>query len=190
MTYDMISGFTVYEFRLHDSVDHPTAQRRLAHLDSGTGPVPLLRRIDDARALALVQARRTREADGIERETRTAIDRVGAGLRTQDFRVRVALAAEDPGSHFRLALTDSGRNDRAPSAADPWITADVRDRPEADSQLLWIGVTANSAQGLFVLVGHDAEEPGEAGGTHPGWPLPLSSELGVRIYTGTRTSAG
>ena len=186
MTDDPISGFTVHEFRLHDDVDRVTAQACVTHLGPDDVSVPLLARIDDARSLALVSVRHAGDGDGATGEVRAAIGGIGDGLRSREFRARVALAAPDAGFHFRLALTEVGRNDAAPSATDTWVAAADGDRPDADSQLLWIGVTADSTQGLFVLVGHDVEEPGRSGVADVGWPLPLSSDLGVRIYTGTR----
>ncbi len=189
MTDGAISGFTVHEFRLHDDVDRATAQERLGGVDGADVTVPLMTRIDDVRSFALVRAHHpggSAAEDREDREVRAAIDRIGDGVRSRDFRARVALATPDAGAHFRLAVTEFGRNDAAPSAPDTWVAADGVDRPDADSQLLWIGITADSQQGLFVLVGHDVEEPRRSDEANRGWPLPLSSDLGVRIYTGTR----
>jgi len=186
MIDDAISGFTVHEFRLHDDIDRATAQEQLGSLDGADPSVPLLIRIDDVRSLALVRAHHLGDSASEDGEVRAVIDGIGDGLRSRDFRARVALAAPEAGAHFRLAMTDFGRNDAAPSAADTWVAADDDDRPDADSQLLWIGVTADSTRGLFVLVGHDVEEQGRSDGGASRWPLPLSADLGVRIYTGTR----
>ena len=188
MTLDDISGFTVHEFRLHDHVDRATVEKRLGTLGDGDGDlsVPLLARLDDVRSLALVRAHYGGDPPASDRNVRTLIDELGDGLRSRDFRARVALAAPDAGSHFRLAMTEFGRNDAAPNADETWIAADEGDRPDADSQMLWIGVTTDSSQGLFVLTGHDAQAPDRPAGGAASWPLPFSSELGVRIYTGSR----
>lgn len=187
MTFDAISSFTVHEFRLSDAVDRATVQEHLGHLAAGGDPwIPLMSRIDDDRWVALVRAHRSGDRVTADREVCEIIDRVGADLRSREFSARVALAEPEAGAHFRLAMTEFGRNDATPNATETWVAADDADRPDADSQLLWIGVTAGSAQGLFVLVGHDVEQQGTPQGATPQWPFPLSAEMGVRIYAGTR----
>ncbi|GAC1698538.1 MAG: hypothetical protein NVS9B6_08820 [Candidatus Limnocylindrales bacterium] len=187
MTLDAICSFTVHEFRLPDSADRDTVREQLRNLETDGGPsIPLMSRIDDDRALALVRAHRSENGATVDQEVREIIDRMGADLRSREFSARVALAEPGAGAHFRLAMTEFGRNDATPNATETWVAADDADRPDADSQLLWIGVTTDSTEGLFVLVGHDVEEQGTPAGATPRWPLPLSSEMGVRIYTGTR----
>lgn len=181
MTLDVILGFTVHEFRLRDDVDHALAHRILAVLDKQAS-VPLLTRDGDDRALAVVRARHAGDQDRGEHALSEALDRIGEGVRSRDFRARVALAEPEAGSHFRLAITEFGRNDAPPAGTDRWVAAE---RPDADSQLLWIGVTAESAEGLFVLVGHGAEAV-RAAVARTGWAAPVTSDLGVRIYAGTR----
>ena len=73
-----------------------------------------------------------------------------------------------------------------PISPDTWVAASQDHRSDADSQLLWIGGTAESAQGLFVLVGHAAKAAERPDDGKAVWPLPLSDDLGVRIYAGTR----
>jgi len=181
MTLEAISGFTVHEFRLHADVDRATVQRDLNDLDR-EACVPVLTRIDDTRALAVVRAHHSGDPLAADDGVRAVIDRAGNGVCSREFRPRVALAEPDAGSHFRLAVTEFGRNDATPDAPDTWIAADAG-RADADSQLLWIGLTADSAEGLFVLVGHDVQAlPAEP----PGPPIPFGNDIGVRIYTGTR----
>lgn len=185
MAGDRISGFTVHEFRLYADVDRGIAQARVEHDEGAELSIPLLARIDDARSLVLVRPRHVGDPPAAADPVCATIGGVGGELRSRDFRTRVALAAADPGSHFRLALIDSGRNDAAPSVARAWVAASVQDRPDADSQLLWIGMTADSTKGLFVLVGHD-RAPNAADDPSGRWPLSFSADLGVRIYAGMR----
>lgn len=185
MSRDAISTFTVHEFRLPEHADRATVQEHLAERAFDPS-IPLLTRIDDDHAVALVRAHRSVGQPTEDREVLRIIDRLGEAVRSREFNARVALAEPEAGTHFRLALTEFGRNDATPNANESWVAADDADRPDADSQLLWIGVTTDSAEGLFVLVGHDREERAGPEGTTPRWPLPFSSEMGVRIYTGTR----
>jgi hypothetical protein len=47
--------------------------------------------------------------------------------------------------------------------------------------LVWIGAPVGSHAGLLVLLGgYEAPRPDD--GDTLGWPLPLSRELGVRVY--------
>jgi len=186
MIDDGISSFTVHEFRLHDHVDRATVQECLKDLSADDLAVPLLARLDDERSLALVCAHQSHQpANADEVDVRTVIAELGERVSSRAFRARVALAAPNAGSHFRLAMTEFGRNDAAPSADETWVAAAQGERPDADSQMLWIGVTTDSTQGLFVLTGHDAQAPDRLLGP-AGWPLSFSSALGVRIYAGSR----
>lgn len=185
MATDLSPGFTVHEFRLSADIDQTTMQKFLDALDGDAPSVPLLARIDDNQALASVRTRSSGDAVA-EDEVRTAIDALGQARHSRDFRTRVAVAPPEAGRHFRLAITEFGRNDAAANAPDTWVAASDGDRSDADSQLLWIGGTAESAQGLFVLVGHAAETPARPDDGKAAWPLPWSDDLGVRIYSGTR----
>lgn len=185
MAAEQSSGFTVHEFRLPADVDQATMQGHLDDLDGDAPSVPLLVRINDAQAFASVRTRSSGDAVA-EGDIRTAIDALGLARRSRDFRTRVAVAPPEAGRHFRLAITEFGRNDAAASAPDTWVAAPDGGQPDADSQLLWIGGTSESTQGLFVLVGHAAETPASPNDGTAVWPLPLSDDLGVRIYTGTR----
>jgi hypothetical protein len=78
-------------------------------------------------------------------------------------------------------VTESGIND---------LERELLSRPPPDPgdlnaatriALLWIGAPVGTHAGLLVLVGHVGEAP-FAGRDVSGWPLPLSRELGVRIY--------
>lgn len=179
MSLDAICGFTVHEFRLHDEVDPAAAQRDLTALDADPS-VPFLTRPGDDRAVAVVRAHHTGDRVPGDDEVRAVIDRIGEEVRSREFRARVALAEPEAGSHFRLAITELGRNDATPDASGTWVAADG---PDADSQMLWIGVTSESAEGLFVLVGHGSEALHSENNVAA---VPVGASLGVRIYTGTR----
>ena len=50
--------------------------------------------------------------------------------------------------------------------------------------LVWIGAPVGTHAGLLILIGN-YEDPTAEGDTF-GWPLPLSRDLGVRIYENNR----
>jgi hypothetical protein len=90
---------------------------------------------------------------------------------------------------FRLAVTESGIN-----ARDGQVLG-VRERSVEEEEpsrraigLLWIGTPLGThAAGLLVLLGGYDDDPRAAGDRPFAWPLPLSNELGVRIYENSRS---
>jgi hypothetical protein len=103
---------------------------------------------------------------------------------------RIAARSEQtPSSSFRLAVTESGINDENVGPPGAWVGAPTAGEPIA---MLLVGIPEGTHAGLLVLVGRD--DPGSVAGPRDGtgWPLPLSRELGVRIYESkdpTRASA-
>ena len=186
MFEDAVAGFALYEFRLRSLADRATAQQLLTDAGLDERSVPLLSRVDDPCSLAVIHAYDAPGRSDTESELLAAIGGISNGLRSHHFRARLAIETPDAASHFRLAVTESGRNDLPASGTEHWVAAGHRDRSDADSQLLWIGAPMDSSHGLLVLVGHELEEAFDAGRESASWPLPLSTDLGVRIYTGSR----
>ncbi|MEK7284292.1 MAG: hypothetical protein AAB114_00345, partial [Chloroflexota bacterium] len=50
----------------------------------------------------------------------------------------------------------------------------------------WIGIPEGTHAGLLVLVGRNDGEPVAGGRDGTSWPLPLSRDLGVRVYESSR----
>lgn len=168
------------EFRLAPGTSHAEADRTLAAADPAG--VPLLTSIGDDRDVASV--RRISGDVGIGAD---AIDRTGFGalvsswgpLRTYTPRI-TASSPVKPG-YYRLAVTESGNDQRDSLARPPAARATAEDRTGASSiELLWIGAPRDSEDGLLVVLGDDQSD------TAPDvrWPLSLSTTLGVRIYRG------
>jgi len=181
-----ITGFALYEFRLRNLADRAMAQQMLTDAGLDDRSVPVLTRVDDPDSRAVICAYAAPDRSDSERELLAVIDGISSGARCHYFRSRLAIAAPDAASHFRLAVTESGRNNASASGTEPWVAADHRDRSDADSRLLWIGMPMDSSRGLLVLVGHELDDAFDAGRETASWPLPLSADLGVRIYTGSR----
>ena len=142
-------------------------------------PVPLLTSIEDRRNVAVIRALHADESSDPDGAQRTALDPFVSswGVPTE-YSPRISERSESPPSHYRLAVTESGINDLAPaSVANPERHPDTSEH----LGLLWIGQPVGTHAGLLVLLGHDDPSAAKPGA---GWPLPLSSRLGVRIYEG------
>lgn len=169
--------FVLQEFRLAEGASHDDAARILASTDEAG--VPLLTSISDERDVAFVRSVPSRVPACDDAIDRTRLR--GMVSRWQDhrtYRPSVAESSPRPPTEYSLAVTESGLNDEVRhtdgASAAPSGSAD------ADQiALLWIGAPVGSHAGLFVLVGRD-DRTAQAG--HMSWPLPLSEQLGVRIY--------
>lgn len=171
--------FVLQEFRLADGASHAAAARILAALDERG--VPLLTSISDDRDVAFVRCVTARDVTGDDPLDRAALR--GLVAHWQDHRIYRPSVAESslrPPTGYRLAVTESGFNDGPRSVPGGRQAPDGPDAPTLIS-LLWIGTPADSFTGLFVLVGQDGVMA-EAQATD--WPLPLSEQLGVRVYRG------
>ena len=174
--------FALHEFMLPAGTDLPSADAALALAgDAEGGRVPLLSAIDDPRRVAWVRACRSRADANASRSVGDVAGPVAAGPALL-FAQRLALGTPDAASYFRLAVAPAGRNTRDGPLRAP-ETSGERDRgaPDRTTGLLWIGTPLDSPHGLLVLVG--LADPGAfAADRSTSWPLPLSTDLGVRIY--------
>ena len=176
-----ITQFELHEMRLRASSDRALAATAVAD-QAGPEGLPLLSSIEDDRDVAVLRA--VGPGDKPDEELRAALSPYVASRRPiRHYRSRLALQSPKPASYFRLAVTDSGINNSAQSGNPPTaVTQGSAARTTA--QQLWIGAPVDSFGGLLVLVGH-AEE-GSFAARSTSWPLPLSADLGVRIYAGGR----
>jgi hypothetical protein len=178
-----ITQFELHEMRLRASSDRALAATTVAD-QAGPDGLPLLSSIEDDRDVAVLRA--VHPGDQPDEELRTALSPYVASRRpVRHYRSRLALQSPKPASYFRLAVTDSGINNSAQSGDSP--TA-VKQGSGAGTraQQLWIGAPVDSFGGLLVLVGHAEEGSFAADQRSTSWPLPLSADLGVRIYAGGR----
>jgi hypothetical protein len=169
-----ITEFVLQEFRLHAADTADEAARIVAKLPDGIEPgVPLLRNIDDQRDVGELFD---------EREQRAALGPLVASWRpVKRYGPRITESASSPPSSYRLAVTESGINDREDqhTVAAP-ETAAADDAPRTHVGLMWVGTPIGTHAGLMVLLGSyddatDRPDPRD-------WPLTLSRQLQVRIY--------
>lgn len=187
MTETRIQGAEIIvldEFRLRaaDAETGGAAARRVSVASRGArDSVPLLTSIDDPRDVATVRA--------VQADTPAAVGPRGdAALRelvsdwqpAKRYRPRIA-ERSGASSSFRLAVTESGINDEPVAAPSASVGEPAAAEPVS---LLVVGVPEDTHAGLLVLVGRDDAE--SAGERRDGsrWPLPLSRDLGVRVYEG------
>lgn len=171
--------FVLQEFRLADGASHEDAARILASSDERG--VPLLTSISDERDVAFVRCVQSHipvHEDPIDHARLEGLVSRWQDHRT--YRPSVTESSLRPPTDYSLAVTESGLNDgdRRPGGAG---TASSGPADADQIALLWIGAPMDSRAGLFVLVGRDDEV---AETRHGDWPLPLSADLGVRIYRG------
>lgn len=182
---DAIGTIVLQEFRLHAADTTGEAARIVASFPNGAGPgVPLLTSIDDKRDVAIVRAIHAGEKAGTEPARRGELDQLVASWQPpQRYAPRISERSTRPPASYRLAVTESGINGAVP---DPLAAVSDHDAVGGTStalDLLWVGVPIGTYAGLLILVGNE----GDTDRTRPdprAWPLPLSSFLGVRIYSG------
>lgn len=168
------------EFRLSDGVTYADADRTLAAGDP-TG-VPLLTSIADDRDVASVRCLPARSApagDTIDHSAfGTLVSRWGA---VHTYRPRITESSMIRPTSYRLAVTESGINDRGPTlVGPPPPNGGAAAEQTTPLGLLWVGAPQSSHAGLLVVIG-DGER---AAAADAAWPLSLSESLGVRIYRG------
>jgi len=182
-TNDHIQVLVLQEFRLRAADEDGAAARIVAASSRGIEPpVPLLTSIDDRRDVATLRALHAGEPTEADAAQRAALDPlVSSWAAPKHYGPRIAEGSQSPPSHFRLAVTESGIN----TGGAPPVT--LSQGPAGDGTtshavgLVWIGAPVGTHAGLLVLLG-SYDDPVSVGRDPSGWPLPLSRELGVRIY--------
>src|SRR3989442_14392783 len=183
---DPIQLFVLQEFRLRAPDADGVAARIVAAGSSGREPtMPLLTSVADRRDVATIRALHAGEPAEPDAAQRAALDPlVSSWASPKHYAARISEHSHSPPSHFRLAVTESGINneDEAFAVSGPGPTADGPTSTPAG--LVCIGAPVGTYAGLLVVVG-SYDDPDGAHQAN-GWPLPLSRELGVRIYESTR----
>jgi hypothetical protein len=185
-TTDPITVLVLQEFRLRAADDAAAAARIVAASPSGIEPaIPLLTSIEDGRDVATLRALHAGETVETDTVERAGLDQlVSSWAAPKHYGPRLTERSLSPPSSFRLAVTESGIND----GVAPKMLRDDPDENDGAARpigLVWIGAPLGTDAGLLVLLGsYDA--PRAAGDDRPGWPLPLSRDLGVRIYENRR----
>jgi hypothetical protein len=185
-TNDPITVLVLQEFRLRAADDAPAAARIVAASPSRIEPaIPLLTSIEDGRDVATLRALHAGETTAIDEGERAGLDHlVTSWAAPKEYDPRMTERSQSPPSFFRLAVTESGIN---AGVAQPT----PRDHPPENAPsrlaigLVLIGAPVGTGAGLLVLLG-GYDEPRADGGDASAWPLPLSRDLGVRIYESRR----
>jgi hypothetical protein len=183
-TADPIRLLVLEEFRLRAADVDGAAARIVAASPHGVEPaIPLLTSIDDRRDVAMVRALHAGEPTEINEAQHAALEPlVSSWAVAKHYGPRIAERSQNPPSSYRLAVTESGiRNSKAVSP----VTLDQESGGDGTTShavgLVWIGAPVGTHAGLLVLLG-SYDDPSAIGGDPSGWPLPLSRDLGVRIY--------
>jgi len=184
--YDPITVLVLQEFRLRAADDAAAAARIVAAYPAGIEPaIPLLTSIEDRRDVATLRALHTGEATDANAVERAGLDHlVSSWAAPKLYGPRVTERSKSPPSSFRLAVTESGIN----AGGAPMTSSDGSGADEVTRRaigLVWIGAPVGTHAGLLVLLG-GYDEPQPVGDDSFGWPLPLSRDLGVRIYENRR----
>jgi hypothetical protein len=190
--HSYIQVFVLQEFRLRDVRARSEAERIVAASAPEAEPaVPLLTSVDDPQDVAILRGLHAGETTAADPAQRALLERLVSSWQPEkQYGPRLAERSTSPPSYYRLAVTESGINDvtqspsarRAARVTGGGITSDR-------IGLLWIGAPIGTHAGLLVLVGHYDAEP-FASADIGGWPLPLSTALGVRIYESHGQLAG
>lgn len=173
------------EFRLRAADTDGSAARIVsAASNDARDPVPLLTSIDDPRDVATLRAVTAGAPDsGGPRGDAALAPLVATWQPPRRYRPRVAERSHGVvSSSFRLAVTESGINDEHAAPEGAWLDEPTSGEPIT---LLWIGIPEGTHAGLLVLVGRDELAPATGGPARAEWPLPLSRDLGVRVYEST-----
>jgi hypothetical protein len=186
-TENPICVLVLEEFRLRAEDIGGAAARIVAESAPGIEPaIPLLTSIDDRRDVATLRALHESESTDSDAAQHAALDPlVSSWAVPKHYGPRITERSQSPPSSFRLAVTESGINrDGTPRVSLPGRRVEDETTSQAIN-LLWIGAPVGTHAGLLVLVGSD-EDQRAVGDDASGWPLPLSTDLGVRIYENSR----
>jgi len=144
-------------------------------------PVPLLTSIDDPRDVATLRTVGTGATDSDGPRGDAALEQlVATWYPARRYLPRVAARSQGaPSSSFRLAVTESGINNERVAPPGTWVGEPTPGEPIS---LLLIGVPEGTHAGLLVLVGRKDPQARAGDRDRTSWPLPLSRDLGVRVY--------
>lgn len=183
---DRADVLVLEEFRLHAAdADGAAAAIVSAASEQIRDPVPLLTSIDDPRDVATLRTVTAGAPDGDDPRSDAALGALVASWKpVKRYRARIAARSQAaPSASFRLAVTESGINDEQVAPPGAWVGDPTAGEPIA---LLLIGVPEGTHAGLLVLVGRDDAQQLANGRDRTSWPLPLSRDLGVRVYESDR----
>jgi hypothetical protein len=176
-----ITVLVLEEFRLRAADVDGEVARIVAASSHGIEPgIPLLTSIDDRCDVATLRAVHAGESTESDAVQHAALDPLVSSWEVaKHYEPRIAERSQSPPSSFRLAVTESGINaGGVPQIPPPAGSVEGESRAVG---LVWIGAPVGTYAGLLVLLGgYEAPRAGER--DPAGWPLPLSRELGVRIY--------
>jgi hypothetical protein len=184
-TDNPIRVLVLEEFRLRAVDVDGAAARIVADSPHGIEPViPLLTSVDDRRDVATLRGLHAGESTDVDAAQHKALDPlVSSWSVPKHYGPRITERSQSPPSSFRLAVTESGINvDGEPRRPSPEGSIDLDQATRRPVGLLWIGAPVGTHAGLLVLLGGYDKDPRPAGDDPFGWPLPLSRDLGVRIY--------
>jgi hypothetical protein len=172
------------EFRLRAAdLDGAVARIVAASPHGIEHPIPLLTSIDDRRDVAMLRAVRAGEPTEADADQHAALDPLVSSWRPpKHYGPRITAESQSPPSSFRLAVTESGINEAGVTRV---TTGDGSVADETASRavgMVWVGAPVGTHAGLLVLLGSYEEDPPAVRDQPSGWPLPLSRDLGVRIY--------
>lgn len=185
---DSSSVLLLDEFRLRAADSGGSAARLVAAASKDSrDPVPLLISIDDPRDVATLRSVSAGGPDGDgPREDIVLAPLVSAWRPVKRYLSRITARTQGaPATSFRLAVTESGINDEPVAPSGEWVGEAVAGEPVS---LLMIGVPEGTHAGLLVLVGHDDPQGVDGDRDRTSWPLPLSRDLGVRVYESTNAA--
>ena len=187
-TENPIRVLVLEEFRLRAEDRDGAAARIVADTPRGMEPaVPLLTSIEDHRDVATIRAIHAGESTESNAAQHAALDPlVSTWAVPKHYEARMAEQSQSPPSSFRLAVTESGINAGGrprPSLSEGSAEDQRTSRPVG---LVWIGAPVGTHAGLLVLLGSYGDGARAADGDSHSWPLPLSRDLGVRIYENNR----
>jgi hypothetical protein len=181
---DPIRVLVLEEFRLRTADVDGAAARIVAGSAHGIEPpIPLLTSVEDRRNVATLRALHAGESTESNAEQHAALDPlVSKWAAPKHYGPRITERSRSAPSSYRLAVTESGIN--AGGSPPPQLPKETVDEEPTGRPigLLWIGAPVGTHAGLLVLLGGYDDDPRTVGGNPVGWPLPLSSDLGVRIY--------
>ena len=177
---DPINALVLQEFRLRDAETGRDAARIVADFAGGIEPpVPLLTSIDDQRDVAIVRAVHAGERLEEDPAQRAALaPLVSSWQPVKQYGPRIAEHSDSPPTYYRLAVTESGINHAGSERFAATPVAPTNGGNFSHLALLWVGAPLETYAGLLALLGSDDTQRPDAGN----WPLPLSRNLGDRIY--------